>query len=840
MKLYTSLSNKKNNELLSLLFLVIFFLIMPISSHAAEMSDYVRLAPVTDNILGPVAVAVDKAGRLYVAESSANRIGIFSQSGKYITKLIDLDTPISLEVDAAGRIYVGSKNKGSVEVYDADFSFLFKLGNRDGEFAQPNDICVDTASGWIYVVDKGNDIVRIYDAAGRSVGSFGSPGNGNGQLHHPVSITIDKAAGEIIVLDLQLAVDSQEGARIQFFDMTGNYKRGFSRYNEVQGDMVRPQQITVDKKSRIYVTDSFQNVVLVYDNAGNSLGAVYDLATPMLIPLGIVLSETNRLYVASRGAKSIEVYGLDSYSNMAVDPVKLSFTARDGGDNPASQGIKIHNNGNTAFKWSAVANDGWLSFSSEKGALEYGQTAIVNVAVDITGFGPGEHTGSIMVSSGAGITEMVQVVLTVTPSAKLLAIPSTVSFASEVGTTPFPEKISISNTGSAPLNWSISADQEWVSVSEASGTISVGGPVRYVTVLADVTSLGAGVYTGTITVTGKDAQDSPALIDVTLTLTDPASPPPQTPSSGTTWLGNFGRKWTVVSQLDGTSLNGIWGSSGSDIIAIGDSGTVLHYDGRKWAEDDTGTSLNLYGVWGSSASSIYAVGESGLVLYYDGESWSDASPSSFTGTLRNVWCITQSNCLAVGQNASIQVRSNATGPWSLEYSLEYFGSLRGIWGSSDSDIYAVGDFGTILHYNGTGWEFIDSETYINLYDVWGSAADNVFVVGQNGTILHYNGTLWAPMESGTTVTLNGIWGNAANEVYTVGEDGTMLLLKGFQWDKLEIGIAENLNDVWSDKRKEVYAVGSDGSIIFGRVSFPWQILMPALSHNGKQMQHPAE
>ena len=29
-------------------------------------------------------------------------------------------------------------------------------------------------------------------------------------------------------------------------------------------------------------------------------------------------------------------------------------------------------------------------------------------------------------------------------------------------------------------------------------------------------------------------------------------------------------------------LNAIWGNSGSDVFAVGDNGTIVHYDGNKW------------------------------------------------------------------------------------------------------------------------------------------------------------------------------------------------------------------------------------------------------------------
>jgi hypothetical protein len=80
---------------------------------------------------------------------------------------------------------------------------------------------------------------------------------------------------------------------------------------------------------------------------------------------------------------------------------------------------------------------------------------------------------------------------------------------------------------------------------------------------------------------------------------------------------------------------GVWGSSPSDIFAVGRSGMIWHYDGASWTEMDSGTDKFLFGVWGTSPSDVYAVGESGTILHYDGSSWSPME----SGTDRELWQI---------------------------------------------------------------------------------------------------------------------------------------------------------------------------------------------------------
>jgi len=87
------------------------------------------------------------------------------------------------------------------------------------------------------------------------------------------------------------------------------------------------------------------------------------------------------------------------------------------------------------------------------------------------------------------------------------------------------------------------------------------------------------------------------------------------------------------------ALTDVWGTSSSDIFAVGYSGTIAHWDGSIWslmenpAEDYEG----ITGIWGSSSSNVYAVSMNpqGYVLHYDGSSWSKQNISPYF--LQDIW-----------------------------------------------------------------------------------------------------------------------------------------------------------------------------------------------------------
>ncbi len=311
MKSIMASRNKKTVALLALFAACVCSLVQVV--YAASMPEYERLQPITANLDAPIAVAVDAHDNIYVAESINNHLRVYDQDGGYLNTLSGLDRPISVAVDDDGRIFVGNAGRSNVEVYGASFNFLHKLGSGDGEFVKPGGIAVDSA-GNAYVADSKADQVKVYNPDGAYSFSFGTSGSADGQFNFPVSISTNEQSGQIVVSDLPL-VDSwtgmYQGARIQIFDLNGDFLRSFGEFGQGEGQLTKPLGVTVDGDGRIYVSDAYQNVVQVFDGDGTYLGAVYDLDNPMRTPLGIAFGKaTGRLLIASLNTSRVEVYAL--------------------------------------------------------------------------------------------------------------------------------------------------------------------------------------------------------------------------------------------------------------------------------------------------------------------------------------------------------------------------------------------------------------------------------------------------------------------------------------------------------------------------------------------------
>ncbi len=226
--------------------------------------------------------------------------------------------------------------------------------------------------------------------------------------------------------------------------------------------------------------------------------------------------------------------------------------------------------------------------------------------------------------------------------------------------------------------------------------------------------------------------------------------------------------------LTGQGLYGVWGSSASDVWAVGWNGTILHFNGTAWSSvSPTPTHNALRAVWGTAPNDIWAVGVSSTILHYDGASWRDASPGFSTDR-----------------------------------------SFLGVWGSAPNDVWAVGDFGSLAHYDGSSWR--DVGTGQNLWAVWGSSANDVWAVGLSGTIRHYDGTAWNDVQiPGLFLNLFGVWATGARDVWAVGDIGTLFSrYSGDSWQLTTITASgASMLAIWGSRADDVWAVGQGGVIL---------------------------
>ncbi len=227
---------------------------------------------------------------------------------------------------------------------------------------------------------------------------------------------------------------------------------------------------------------------------------------------------------------------------IGVSPSSFTFSAQEGGSNPASQSIVISNSGAGTLNYSITDDAGWLSINPTSGSST-GPGNTHTLSVNISGLANGTYTGQVTITdaSASNNPQTVSVALAIgkKPPPQIGVSPTSLTFnAVEAGANPASQNIQISNSGDGTLNYSLTVDAGWLSVNPTTGSSTGGTNTHAVSV--DISGLGKGTYNGTITITDTNASNNPQTVSVTLTIS--AQPPPVISVSPTslTFNGNQG------------------------------------------------------------------------------------------------------------------------------------------------------------------------------------------------------------------------------------------------------------------------------------------------------------
>jgi streptogramin lyase len=221
---------------------------------------------------GPVSVAVDASGNVYVSDQGNHRIQKFDSDGNLLTKWGSqgsadgqFNRPWGIAVDSRGDIYVADDLNHRVQKFNGDGTFLTKWGSPgsgDGQFDRPTDIAVD-ASGNVFVADSKNIRIQKFDRDGAFSTKWGSEGSGDGQFSAGEKFVAVDPSGNVYVSE-------HFGYRVQKFDGDGTFltKWGSGAFGGDDGEFDGSNGVAVDATGCVYVADQFNDRIQKFDENG--------------------------------------------------------------------------------------------------------------------------------------------------------------------------------------------------------------------------------------------------------------------------------------------------------------------------------------------------------------------------------------------------------------------------------------------------------------------------------------------------------------------------------------------------------------------------------------------
>ena len=256
-------------------------------------------------------VAVDSADRVYVFSRGEHPVVVFDSDGNFLRSWGEgvFTFPHGITMAPDGTVFCIDTADNTVRKFSLDGKLLMTLGGRSAPamsgdpFNKPTHVAIDPRNGDIYVSDGySNARVHKYSPNGRLLFSWGESGTDPGQFNIVHNIATDRD-GWVYVAD-------RENRRVQVFDPAG-------RYETQWGNMSKTASIYVDQRGdqRVYVGEYFGGQVSnsmavrlgprisILDVAGNVLARLGELpygdeAGRFYSPHGIAVDSRGDIYVA--------------------------------------------------------------------------------------------------------------------------------------------------------------------------------------------------------------------------------------------------------------------------------------------------------------------------------------------------------------------------------------------------------------------------------------------------------------------------------------------------------------------------------------------------------------
>jgi DNA-binding beta-propeller fold protein YncE len=214
----------------------------------------------------PYGITVDNSGQLYVADLANGKISIFDQTGKFI-KYFAQDQKNVIGKPAGlfffnNQIFTTDVQQCKVMAFTLDGKKVLEFGKNgegDGDLNSPNAVTV--TNQFIYVSDSGNNRIEKFDRTGKFLQSNygGGTGQANSGFINTRGIAVDSRGIMYAVSNLTNKIWGFDNNDKKVFEPVGDFGNENNQFN-------LPNGMFIDAQGRIYITDTQNQRVMVYQN----------------------------------------------------------------------------------------------------------------------------------------------------------------------------------------------------------------------------------------------------------------------------------------------------------------------------------------------------------------------------------------------------------------------------------------------------------------------------------------------------------------------------------------------------------------------------------------------
>ena len=255
-------------------------------------------------LIGPYGIAIDSKGLVYVADQRVGAVFVFNTETRE-TQLIRNGYEAhfgwinGLAIDDDDRLFVSDGKMHRVTILNAKH----EVENAITEgLVDPVGLAIDTTNRFLYVVDTQQDQVIVYDADSlKLLRRIGTGGKNHylttpGDFGAPQGVAVDND-GNVYVTDTL-------NNRVEIFDADGAFVSLFGKHGDGPGYFARPKGIAVDGDGHIWVADELEDRLQVFNRDGQLLTYIGtghgELPGQFKALVGVAVDKKNRVFTTEQ------------------------------------------------------------------------------------------------------------------------------------------------------------------------------------------------------------------------------------------------------------------------------------------------------------------------------------------------------------------------------------------------------------------------------------------------------------------------------------------------------------------------------------------------------------
>jgi DNA-binding beta-propeller fold protein YncE len=257
-------------------------------------------------------MAVDSKGILYIADTKVGAIFVVNPETDDTTLIKNGSDAkfghiFGLAIDDSDRLFVSDGLYNHVLVFNAQHKLEGAFG--EGVMNDVAGLAIDNENRFLYAANTGTDQILVYDADSfKLLRKIGVPGKDHtltapGTFSKPTNVAVDK--------DGNLFVADTLNDRVEVFDADGGFIRAFGKNGDGIGEFARPKGIAVDRDGHVWVADAMLNRLQVFTPEGQVLlgfGGFGEFPGQFQGLTGLFIDSKNRLFTSEQYMGRVQMF----------------------------------------------------------------------------------------------------------------------------------------------------------------------------------------------------------------------------------------------------------------------------------------------------------------------------------------------------------------------------------------------------------------------------------------------------------------------------------------------------------------------------------------------------